>query len=171
MSAKGHDLTIITPSVWEVEQQTNVEFIHLEHTHKFLKERYENNTLNNLEQSNWKLIVNWYDHYMATCRGNLESTGLSEALDLALKRKRSFDMIIYDVSYGPGCLLHMAYFYGKIPIVGITSSTLTSEILNINGLNTDLSASLDPYTLSDFQRNMNYWRRLYNVALYGFDYA
>ncbi|XP_065359993.1 UDP-glycosyltransferase UGT5 [Calliphora vicina] len=172
LAAKGHDLTVVTPSIWDLEQETNIDFIHLENTNKFLKQRYEikNNTENALEQSNWKMVVNWYDQHMATCRGNLESLGFSQVLNLALKGKRSIDLIIYDVTYGPSCLLHIAHLFGRIPIVGITSSTLTSDILKINQ-NSVLNAALDPYGLSDFGRNMNYWKRLYNSALYGFDYA
>ncbi|KAM7357625.1 UDP-glycosyltransferase family 305 member A1 [Cochliomyia hominivorax] len=175
LSAKGHDLTVVTPSIWNLEDETNIEFIHLENTHRFLRKRSENNSNNNnnnaLDQSNWKLIVNWYDQHMATCRGNLESTGISEALDMVLNKKRSFDLIIFDMTYGPGCLLHLAYFYKNIPIVGVTSSTLTSDILTVNQPKSTLNPAIDPFILSDFQRNMNFGKRLYNNVLYGFDYV
>ncbi|XP_037807216.1 UDP-glycosyltransferase UGT4 [Lucilia sericata] len=172
LAAKGHDLTVVTPSIWDLESETNIDFIYLENTQQFLRQRYENNnnSHNALDQSNWKFIVNWYDQHMARCRGNLESSGLSEVLKLALQRKRVFDLLIYDVTYGPNCLLHIAYLFGATPIVGITSSTLTADILNINQ-HSGLNAALDPYVLSDFGKNMNYWKRLYNTALFGFDYA
>ncbi|XP_023301143.2 UDP-glycosyltransferase UGT4 [Lucilia cuprina] len=172
LAAKGHDLTVVTTSIWELESETNIDFIYLEKTQQFLRQRYanSNSSHNALDQSNWKFIVNWYDQHMATCRGNLESSGLSEVLKLALQRKRVFDLLIYDVTYGPSCLLHVAHLFGVTPIVGITSSTLTADILNIyqySGLN----AALDPYVLSDFDKNMNYWKRLYNTALFGLDYV
>lgn len=96
------------------------------------------------------------DQHMATCRGNVESIGFSQVLNLALKGKRSIDMIIYDVTYGPSCLLHIAHLFGRIPIVGITSSSLTSDILKINQ-NSVLNAALDRSRLDTNNDNMTWY--------------
>ena len=171
MSNRGHGLTVVTPTIkWDLEPETNIDFIFLEKTRKHLKQRYENrSTSNSMDQSIWKSLIHWYDQHMATCQGNLESNGFSEILQLALKGTHKFDLIIYDLTYGPGCLLHLAYLFENVPLVGITSSSLTSDILNMNQRET-FNPALDPYILSHFTQNMNYWQRLYNTALYGFDY-
>lgn len=171
MTTKGHSLTVVTPfRDWDLESEANIDYIFLEDTLKHLKQRYENRDAENLlKQSVWKSLIHWYDQQMATCQGNLESQGFSEILQLALKGNHKFDLIIYDLTYGPGCLLHLAYFFKNVPIVGIISSSLTANVLSVNQQVT-FNPSLDPYVLTDFTQNMNYWQRLYNTALYGFDY-
>ncbi|TMW52182.1 hypothetical protein DOY81_002741, partial [Sarcophaga bullata] len=171
LSNRGHGLTVVTPTIkWDLETEANIDFIFLENTRNHLEQRYENrNAVSFMDQSVWKSLIHWYDQHMATCQGNLESKGFSDILQLALKQKHKFDLIIYDLTYGPGCLLHLVDLFENVPLVGITSSSLTSDILNINP-QLALNPALDPYVLSDFTQNMNYWQRLYNTALFGFDY-
>ncbi|XP_073837599.1 UDP-glycosyltransferase family 305 member A1 [Musca autumnalis] len=173
---RSHHLTIVTSSQNSDYEDDflRADFIHLEKTQHFLKQRYEALTQQELlQQSTWKFIIHWYDRQMATCRANLESIGFSEALHLAVKEKRKYDVIIYDVTYGAGCLLHLAYLFGQTPIIGLTSGHL--NVQNALPLHSSaavelLNPSLDPYVLSDFKRNMSYWKRWHNTALYAFDY-
>lgn len=170
---RGHKLTIISAAHWpdQVEDDfQNAEFVHLEKTQHFLKERYENQAPQDLlGQSTWKFITHWYDRQMATCRANMESIGFSEALHLAVKEKRKYELILYDVTYGMGCLLHLAYLFGETPIIGITSGHLNGQHLAENqGIL--LNPAVDPYVLTDFGSEMNYWKRVQNTALYAFDY-
>lgn len=175
LSNKGHDLTIVTAnSPWNNENEDsdwpNAEFIYFENTQQILQQRYENLTNREMLQQNiWKYVTHWYDRQMTTCRGNLESVGFSEVLHLAVKEKRRYDVIIYDMTYGSGCLLHLAYLWKDVPIIGITSGLVNDQILSMSGRSV-MKPSLDPYILSDFATNMNYWKRLQNTALYVFDY-
>lgn len=142
----------------------------LEVTPRFLEHHSERVPPHDLlKQSTWRFITNWYDRQMLICHTNMESMGFSRALNLAVKEKRRYDLIVYDITYGMGCLLHLAYLFEDIPIVGITSGPL-------NGQNMDLykdsifNPAMDPYILSDFGSAMNYWKRIQNVGLYVFDY-
>ncbi|XP_005179264.1 UDP-glycosyltransferase UGT4 [Musca domestica] len=175
LEQRDHHLTVVTsnPANEFEDSFLNAEFIHLEKTQTFLRQRYEALThAELLHQSTWKFVVHWYDRQMATCRANLESIGFSEALHLAVKEKRQYDLIIYDVTYGAGCLLHLAYLFGQTPIVGLASGHL--NVQNLLPLSVAagelLNPSLHPYVLSDFGRDMSYWRRWHNNALYAFDY-
>ncbi|XP_013103577.2 UDP-glucuronosyltransferase 2B15 [Stomoxys calcitrans] len=169
---RQHQLTIVTATSWTTDEDVfpNARLVHLEKTQVALKERYESITIGDLlKQSTWKNIIQWYDRQMATCRANLESIGFSEALHLALKEKGKYDLIIYDIAYGAGCLLHLAYLFGNTPIIGITSGPLNSQSL-FTAHESLLNPALDPHILSDFNEDMNYWKRWHNTALYAFDY-
>ncbi|XP_075164363.1 UDP-glycosyltransferase family 305 member A1 [Haematobia irritans] len=169
---RNHKLTIITSTSWTTDEDDfpNAEFVHLEKTQVFLRERYADQTFEKqLQQSSWKNIMHLYDQQLATCRANLESIGFSEALHLAIKEKHKYQMIIYDITYGAGCLLHLAYLFGDIPIIGITSGHLNDQNLFLTQANL-MNPAIDPYILSDFTTDMSYWKRWHNTALYAFDY-
>ncbi|XP_050336817.1 UDP-glycosyltransferase UGT5 [Bactrocera neohumeralis] len=163
----GHKVTLVSGSTMH-SKSPHLTQIHLEQVKEALDvsnnlhSRLVNAWLNPFER-----IYHWYNKQMKVCQAVLSSSGLHEliALSRGSGMEAPFDVIIFDASYGHSCLLALMQLFEHVPIVAVSASHITPDLLQIVP-GTQLQPATVPHFTSTHDEHMNFFERLHNTLIY-----
>lgn len=164
---RGHKVTLVSGSTM-YSKSPRLTQIHLERVKGALDasnnidSRLVNAWLNPFER-----IYHWYDKQMKICQGVLSSSGLLEliALSRGSGMEEPFDVIIFDATYGHSCLLALTQLFEKVPIVAVSASHITPDLLQVVP-GTQLQPATVPHFATTHDEHMNFVQRLHNTLIY-----
>ncbi|XP_037945001.1 UDP-glucosyltransferase 2, partial [Teleopsis dalmanni] len=169
LADRDHELTVITPVVGG-ELHRGINYLLLDDVYDAVQKSFENDHSDTMAIFRpFRNTLKWYERELHTCKAIYASKGFRKAYELSKLEARNFDLIIYDVTYGPGCLW-LTHYFKDVPIVGISAYGITPKLLHMarSGAGA-LQPSTRPHFTSELGENMNFFQRLYNSALYGFE--
>ncbi|XP_036338149.1 UDP-glucosyltransferase 2 [Rhagoletis pomonella] len=164
---RGHKLTVVSGSRGVAVKSPAIVQIHLEEVKRTLDANEPPTYFANTWLSAFERVFHWYDKQMRICQSVLASSGLQELIELSRGAgvEEPFDLILFDATYGRSCLLAVAQLFGEIPIVAISASYITPDLLKVAR-----GAQIQPATVPHFttvhDERMNFLERLHNTAVY-----
>ncbi|XP_053952724.1 UDP-glucuronosyltransferase 2B1 [Anastrepha ludens] len=161
--SRGHKLTVVSGSRL-TSKPPGVAQIHLEDVKAVLDTNKPPKLFTNPWLSPFERVIHWCDRQMKICKAVLSSSGLQELIELS-RQAEPFDLIIYDATYGPSCLLALAQLFENIPIVAVSTSYITPDLLKV-ARGTHIQPATVPHFTTVHNEHMNFLERLHNTIVY-----
>ncbi|XP_018801485.1 PREDICTED: UDP-glucuronosyltransferase 2B33 [Bactrocera latifrons] len=163
----GHKVTLVSGSTMH-SKSPHLTQIHLEQVKEALDTTINRHSrLVNAWLNPFERIYHWYNKQMKVCQAVLSSTGLHEliALSRGSGMEAPFDVIIFDATYGHSCLLALTQLFEHVPIVAVSASHITPDLLQVVP-GTQLQPAIVPHFTSTHDEHMNFFARLHNTLVY-----
>uniref|UniRef100_W8BYX3 UDP-glucuronosyltransferase 2B7 n=1 Tax=Ceratitis capitata TaxID=7213 RepID=W8BYX3_CERCA len=170
LTDRGHKVTVVSGSSTLNSKSPLFTKILLELVEPALLEwRDEHNHFTNKWLSPFGRVLHWYDKQIRICKGVLTSDGLLELVALARGTglEEPFDVILYDATHGRSCILALAQLFEHVPIVGVSASHITPDLLKIVRGAQQQPATV-PHFTSAHTEHMNFFERLHNTFVYAY---
>ncbi|KAH8302423.1 hypothetical protein KR044_006375, partial [Drosophila immigrans] len=106
-----------------------------------------------------KQMLNWNEAILGNCRSVIQTAPLGAF-------KASYDLIIYDATFGVECLLNRLPQLHKTPVLALSGGKLTVELLRLVHAENTVNPARIPYFTSRLPVEMNYWQRIQNHLIY-----
>ncbi|XP_067646681.1 UDP-glycosyltransferase UGT5 [Eurosta solidaginis] len=164
---RGHTLTVVSGNA-RPTKSSHITQIHLDEIAKTLRQNNSPKLFSNTWLSPFEQLFYWYDRQMKICQSVLSSDGLQELIELApsqSEEQQPYDLILYDATYGPSCLLLLTELFKNVPIVGVSASQITPDLLSV-ARGSQVQPATVPHFLTAHSENMNFFVRLHNTIIY-----
>lgn len=169
----GHNLTVLTV---EIEDSTpNLHFIVMENVYEILSEQRNDaitasgggdSGIDFTEKSEFRVIKEMYDFYIATSKVLLKTNGIQILLNYP--DTFHFDLIIHDFTSAQS-LLGFVHKFNYPPLVSVTPFGIPSYLWSVTYA--PINPSFVPFFVSPtLDKRMNFVERIKNTIFYSFDW-
>ncbi|KAH8297555.1 hypothetical protein KR054_002781, partial [Drosophila jambulina] len=167
--AKGHHLTVVSSAEpTQPAPKEGLVYYHLPNEYDVMKKHFlDKNTGEYQSMVTLKQLLVWYEVILGSCRAIVESDTYNRMLpEVLVQIAQDFELIITDITEGANCLLDLVPAFGTVPVLGLSASKLTPDLIALLQADDTINAARIPHHLSQVPKSMGFWNRLHNHIMY-----